>query len=354
MATSNAQRFLASGGDDTSLGLTMFWGTVLEAFRAKTVLWNAVGPGGVGAESMTGAVASKMVESGKSWEFPIIGDDPTPEYHTPGVELLGQDVSLTSDTITIDQILVSHYDVAADHTQISHFDVLRPFAIKLGRSLATQFDKNLIQLGVLAAETAASTGFHNGGNVVQQGNHATVAAAYPLTAAGFTSISGDLADLARLMDEDDVPEDGRFLVITPYIRQVLTFGADTVFYDKTLSDSTPNSLVDRRIGRIHGFEIIGVTNHLPTTDISTGPTKYQVDGTIGAGTGTPVALALCGAQEGSAAVGYVAASDPQLGPIYAFRFYDERRNTTFMKAQMMVGADVLAPWCAGVVNVDNV
>lgn len=353
MATSNSQRFLARSGDDTDVGLAMFWGTVLETFRAKTLLWNSVeGEFGVGSDAAPPVVSGKVISSGKSWEFPIIGDDPTPEEHTPGVELLGQDVALDKDTITIDKINVAHYDIAGDHTQLSHFDVLAPFARKLGRSLAIQFDKRLIQLGVLAARTAASTGFHSGGNKIIR-VAASEAVAYPTDATGHANLSSDIADLATAMDEDNVPEEGRYLLVTPYIRQVLTQGASTQFFDKDLSNNNPNSLVQRIIGRIHGFNVLTPTNHLPSTVISTGPSKYQGTFSVTADPGQPVVLAMCGAEEGSAAVGYVAAGDERLNPIYSYRMYDERRNTTFMKAQMMNGADVLAPWCAGVIEVES-
>ena len=357
MATSNAQRFLASGGDDTNIGLTMFWGSVLEAFRAKTLLWNSTdGDFGVSDETGGPVVASKRVESGKSWEFPLIGDDPSPEYHTPGEELLGQDVVLSKGTINIDDILVSHYDVAGDHTQISHFDVLEPFARKLGRSLAIDFDAKLIRVGILAARTAAVTNIHSGGNAVVRGG-TTVATAYALSATGQDAFAADVAELASLMDADNVPEDGRFLIVNTYIRRLLTIplsSGNANIFDRDLSRPQDNSLNQRVLGTLAGFTVLGPTTQMPSTNITTGPSAYQGDFRAAAtGGGIPVALALCGASEGTAGIGYVAATDARLGPIYAYRMYDERRNTTFMKAQMMVGAGVLAPWCAGVIHVDD-
>ena len=354
MATSNTSRFLSNAGDDQSLALTQFWGTVLETFRAKTLLWNSLGPDGVGGSvSPDAIVASMVVNSGKSWEFPIIGDDPTPQEHTPGVELLGQDVDLDKGTITIDKILVSHYEIPLDHTQLSHFNVLEPFARKLGRSLAIKFDQDLFITGVKAANTAASTGFHNGGNAVNR-NSAALAAAYPLSSAGAFDLYEDISTLARAMDEDNVPEDGRYLFMVPYLFQVLTCGRENFFFDADLG-RTENNLMNQVVGKIARFNIMPMTTHLPSTNITTGQSKYQGDftakGGSGTGDGLPGALALCGAAEGDAAIGYVSAADAQLGPIYAHRHFDERRNTTFMKAQMMVGADVLAPWCAGVIQV---
>jgi hypothetical protein len=350
MATSNAQRFLTKDGDDRSIALTMFWGTVLEAFRAETVLWNSVGEMGVGPNAAP-VIASRTVTEGKSWDFPIIGDDPTPEYHTPGTELLGQDVSLDKGTITIDDILVSHYDVPLDQVTISHFDVIAPFARKLGRSLATDFDKKLIITGVKAARTGAVTGIHSGGQRKIISGSATVAAAYPATNTGANSFRNDVAELAQLLDDINTPMAGRYLLISPYIRRILGASDATnnpiSIWNKDFT-AGENGINSRTIGILEGFQVL-VTTHLPDSNITTGPSKYQGNFTVaGGGDGQPAALALCGADEGSAAIGYVTAGgvQPHLEP-------DHRRNTTFMKAQMMVGAGVLSPWCAGIIDVDN-
>jgi len=350
MATSNAQRFLTQDGDDRNIALTMFWGTVLEAFKAKTLLWNAIGPEGEGTDSAPApVVASKIVDAGKSWEFPIIGDDPTPTYHTPGTELLGQDVTLVNGTITIDDILVAHYDVPLDQTQLSHFDVIEPFARKLGRALAVDFDQKLFIMGFNAAYTAAVTNVHNGGNVVERVAN-TSAIAYPDNTTGAGNFLSDVAEMAQLLDEDNVPEDGRYLFATPYIRRILR--NNTNIFDKDYGNST-NVLNDRAIGVIEGFTFMPTTNHIPSTNITTNPSKYNRNFAVaGDDEGEPVALILCGAEEGSSAIGYVAGTGAA-GPIHSYREFDERRNTTFMKAQMMVGAGVLSPWSAGVIHVDT-
>jgi hypothetical protein len=338
MAASNPVNFLrdlGSASDDRALALKMFWGRVLEAFRAKTLLWDNTG----------NVIASKVVDAGKSWQFPIIGDDPSPEYHSPGEEMLGMAVDLSEGTITIDDILVSHYDVSLANLQLSHFDVLAPFATKLGRSLAIDFDKKLFRIGVLAARTAAvngaNTGIHSGGNRVVADINADMTLAYPATADGANAFVADVAELGQLMDEDNVPEDGRWLFIPPYIRRILSLATNV--FNKDYSNNA-NDLMKRSIGILHGFAVMQ-TNHLPNDDFtgSSDPTKYNDDFTYdGASEGRPCALALCGAQEGSAAIGFV-----QAGGIMPHMHDDERRNTKFMKAQMMVGAGILAPWCAG-------
>jgi hypothetical protein len=348
MATSNAQRFLATGGDDTALALKMFWGEVLESFRASTLLWNALGGDfGVGGASPQ-VVSSKDVGPGKSWQFPLLGPDPTPEYHTPGTELLGQVFTVDEGTITIDDILVAHRDLPLDQTRMSHFDVIRPVARQLGRALAEDFDEKLFVIGIKAAQTAAVTKngvtIHNGGNQVER-TGSGMESVYADSTSGSGLFRDDLAELAQLMDDDNVPTDNRYLFINPYMRRILRH--QTNVFDRDYSD-TANDLNKRSIGLVEGFQSF-VTNHLPSTNITTGPSKYQGDFTYnGGGNGRPLALSLCGAMEGSAAIGYVSA-----GGIRSHMEFDERRNTTFMKAQMIVGAGVLAPWCAGEVHVDD-
>tara|TARA_R100000808_G_scaffold15607_3_gene35921 strand:+ start:367 stop:1425 length:1059 start_codon:yes stop_codon:yes gene_type:complete len=350
--TSLGSRFLAENGDDTAIALTGFWLSVQEAFRRKTLLWNAVGPDGVGGPAAPSSVVDSMVtSSGKSWEFPIIGDDPTPVVHTPGTELLGQQIDMSKGSISIDQILVAHSDIALDHQQMSHFPTMQKFGRRLGRSLAITFDKDLFIIGVRAANTAASVGFHSGGNAVNR-VAATVAVAYPFDATGAANFYEDILTLARLMDEDDVPEDERWLTMTPRALQVLTMGNSNYIFDTDFG-RTENHLMRQTIGVCGRFNILPTTNHLPTTNI-TGARQSKYEGNFTpAGTGEPVALALCGAGEGDAAIGYVAAAHPSLGPIYTYMSPDERRNTQFLKAQMMVGADILAPYCAGVIQVTS-
>lgn len=352
MPTSNAQRFLTDhDGDNRALALRMFWGFVLEAFRNQTLLWNTVnGDSGVGGSAPGPIVSSKVVNEGKAWRFPIIGEDPEPEYHTPGVEMLGMQVEVDEGTITIDETLVSHFDVPWEDTIISHFDVMRPFATKLGRSLAVDFDKKLFITGAKAAHTSGVTKngmtIHNGGNVVGRSGSST-SAAYAVSLAGATAYEDDLGYLAQLLDEDNVPEEGRYLFITPYIRRVLNKLPDRAFSQDF--DAAGQNQANRRVlGLLQGFQVMKPTKHMPLTEITGHKfSKYNGDFSAGATSlGETAGLVLCGADEGSGAIGYVAAGGPM-----PHMHFDERRETWFMKAKMLVGAGVLAPWNAGVLRV---
>jgi hypothetical protein len=404
MANSTPTRFLTDaalggGSSATDLALKVFSGIVLEAFREKTVFYDNTG----------NIMATKVLESGKSAQWPIIGDDTgvKPIYHTPGNEILGQSVTMTEGTITVDEILVSHLDIPFKDLEISHFDVLAPYATKLGRALAIDMDKKLGLIGLSAARTAAVSGVHNGGKQVLRNDgvssgdaEASITTAYPNSSVGSSRFRDDIAELAQKFDEDNVPETGRYLFIPPYIRTILrheattfgftsealssggaaTFGAPGNPFSKDVT-SVPGDINRRLLGMLEGFNLI-VTNHMPGQFGTTGnysnatvndgsgntspgiaasgefqgantPSKYQLNVTGCGGNDTqaqaaakPAALALCGAQEGSAAIGMV-----QSAGLRSILQDDERRNTKFMKSQMLVGAGVLAPWCAGQVGV---
>ncbi len=370
MATSNAVRFLSDGaGDDTALALEMFMGVVLEAFYANTIFWNAAnGSDGIVTDNADAlgpqVIRSKTITSGKSWQFVNVADANSPEYHTPGQELLGQNFAFDEGTVSIDGILVKHADIPIDQIQLAHWDIVEPVARGMGRALATDFDKKLAIIGCKAALTAARTKtvggesftIHPGGNIVERVG-ADESGAYPVSATGARNFRDDLEQLAQLLDDDNVPHAGRYLVYSNYLHRVLM--QDTTIFDSQFTRDNPNSLNGRVVGEIAGFRLLGRTGSLPSTNISSTslsgnlPSKYQGDFRYNGTLTRPVALALCGADEGKAALGYVAASNEALGPIYAVRQRDERRNTEFLKAQMMVGADVLFPPCAGAITVDD-
>jgi len=348
----NVQRFLADGGSDYGLSLKVFWGSVVEAFRNRVMLFpfNGMYADNVGPQF----IAHKALSGTNSTQFLMWSDMPAAEEHTPGDELNGQQFEVEDGTISIDGFLTAHVEVPEDQLLASHFDVLQQAGSKLGYQLADKYDRRLFVLGCNAARTAAVTKngrtIHNGGNLVQ-GTNATVAGAYPVSSAGAIAYRNSAEELAQAMDEDDVPETGRYLFITPYIRRVLN--QDTSIFDVRYSqNSNDNNFNNRLIGKLAGFDILVANNKLPRTNITlaTEPTysKYRGDFTVGATTGTPVGLALCGAQDGMAAIGSVS-----LQGIVPEMEKDIKRSVYFMKAQILMGADVMHPWCAGSIEVQS-
>jgi hypothetical protein len=342
MSSSNPSRFL-DGSSDWSLSLTQFWGGCVEAFRDETILFGGSEP----------AIDTKVISQGKNHQFLMMADTPDPENHTPGDELLGQQFELQDGTITVDDILVAHHDVPLDQMLLSPVDIVAKLSRKVGEKLAREYDQRMFNLAVTAARTAGVTknglNVHNGGNRVEAVNGSGVAAAFPVSSAGAIAFRAKVAELAQSLDEDFVPEGGRNLYITPYIRRVL--GQDTTIFDRDYTRNPRNDLNSRTIGEMEGFNVIVAKGRIPSTNITkyTGtPAKYNVDARFNGATGEPVAIALCGATQGMAALGVVQAMG-----IMSKMKEDDRRNTLFVKGQMYIGAGVLHPWCAGSIEVDD-
>jgi len=349
MASSNAVRYLADGtaaDDGLELALELAWGTLYEQYYNKRVFWDQ-GPMPV--------YAFKRVTSGKSWQFETLADGPGAEEHDSGQEMLGQNYAVKEANITVDKPLVTHKDIGFFDNLVAHWDQINPLIRQNGRKIAEKLDIRVAVTGVLSARTAQITknGFvvHNGGNVVTASTSGDIAVAYPVTVAGAKAFRDDANQLARLMDEDNVPPDGRFLFISPLIAQILQ--QDTTVFDRDLT-GLPGDIATRALGMLAGFILIK-TNVLPYEDTSLTTSaqydvnsKYQSDFSVGGATGRPAALALCGASEGSAGIGLVESSG-----LAAHMSFDDRRDTYFTKARIVTGMGVLNPWCAGEIRVTS-
>lgn len=338
MSASNAMRYLADTSGDFGLSLKQYWGSCTEAFRDEALLFDS---------SLN--VIDRVSKTGtNSYQFLMLSDLPNAEEHTPGDELLGQQFEVQDGTITVDTILVSHADVPLDQMLQSHFDITGKLGPKQGRRLARDYDQRLFHLAINTARSAAVSKngltIHNGGNRVTN-SAVTVATRYPVSSTGAQNFRADVAQLAQLMDEDFVPESGRYLMITPYIRRVL--GMDTTIFDiRYGQNDSENNLNKRVIGELEGFKVIVAKGRIPSTNV-TSYTQSKYNGNfLVTGTGEPVAMALCGAMDGQAAMGVVT-----LQGIRTVAQVDERRNTVFMKSQMLIGAGSLHPWCAGTIEV---
>lgn len=388
MSIVNRELILSSNQNSTDdLALKIFSGMVLEAFQQSTQFY----------DRSSQIIAVKMIEGATSAQWPILGDDPAPSYHTAGTVINAQATQGTNvarlktseAVVNVDEILVNALDVPFRDIEQSHFDVLAPYATKLGRGIAKVLDKKIAILAVKAARTAAVSGLHGGGYKIERDSAGTDtppvelpgssglvtnASGYPLSPRGAYQFRSDVSSLAQAMDEKAVPSENRFLFVTPYIKSVLRFEANfdgtnltsVPVLPSTFADthnSNPNDVNNRVIGMLEGFKVV-VTNHLPFKDLSGGALTGEdaavaYDGRVTANgkyqgvftgatqaNGRPVAVALCGADTGSPAIGMVQASG-----LRSYMETDERRNTMFLKSQMMVGLNVLCPWSAGVIQV---
>lgn len=149
---------LATGTDDLdrALYLKLYAGEVITSFEKHTVTLDKH--------------SVRTIASGKSSQFPVIGRVPDAEYHTPGEEILGQDVPHSERVITVDKLLISHIFIDDLDDAMRHFEVRGKYASMQGQKLSQTFDKNVMLNMILGAQAGANIAGEDGGLVITNAN----------------------------------------------------------------------------------------------------------------------------------------------------------------------------------------
>lgn len=237
-------------GDPKVLFLKKYGGEVLTAFRESNVF--------------IGRHIVRTITSGKSAQFPATWKA-TAQYHTPGTQITGQQIKGNERVINLDDVLISPVFIASIDEAMSHFEFRREYSFQSGAALSRTFDKNVAQVGILAARASATVEGANGGTQITSANARTDADA----------LIGALFDAAQALDEKDVPEMERFAFLKPAQYYMLVeSGNKAVTTD--LNPEGNGSVASGKIKRVAGIELVK-TNNLPQTDVATGPAAYQGD-----------------------------------------------------------------------------
>lgn len=298
-----------SAGDAEALFLKVFSGEVMTIFEAENVT--------------KGRTMVRAIQSGKSAQFPVMGRA-SAFYHVPGNEILGGAIKHNERVITIDDLLISPVFIADIDEAMNHYDVRSHYSTEVGRVLAQVWDRQVLQVGVLAARTTTENipGESPAGSVITE----TAAGAYDDPDA----MAATFYAAAQIFDEKNVPEQDRIAYLKP--------GA---YYRLLRSDKAVNrdfgGTGDRAKGKI--WEIAGIeivkTNNLPNTNVITGiqagtDAKYVGDFT------KVEALFMH-----KSAVGTV-----QLMDLSTRSDYDPRRVGTQVMSKLAAGHGVLRPEAA--------
>lgn len=289
----------ATGAND-ALFLKIFSGEVLTAFETETMF----------RDKQT----VRQIASGKSAQFPIVGRN-SAAYHTPGTEILGNNIPQNEIVITIDDILVSSVFVADWDDMLNHYDLKSIYATESGKAIAKAYDQIVARLGVLAARASSplsAEASEPGGTVL------TASGATP-TGADYASLMVDAA-VALTQKEVRLEDVDAFFRPAEYYKMAST--TNVINKDWGGDGSYSKGAV---------YEIAGIrinkTNHLPSTVVSTGPTKYQGDFTKTRG------LVM-----GKSAVGTL----ERMG-LTSRADYDPRRLGTLLVSKMLTGSGILRP-----------
>lgn len=287
-------------GATDALFLKVFSGEVLTAFETATVTED---------KHMV-----RNIKSGKSASFPATWKV-NAAYHTPGAEIVGQVSNTNERVITIDDLLIADAFIPLIDEAKNHFEYRSIYSTECGRILAKTKDKNVLQVGVLAARAAATVTGGNGGSV--------------LTNAGYGNdgamIASGIFAAGQALDEKDIPEDDRYFYCKP--AQYALLAQTTNVLNRDWGGS--GVYADGTVLKVSGISIVK-TNNLPTTNIASGVAAYQGNFS------TTVGLVM-----NKGAVGTVKLLD-----LATEMAYDIRRQGTLLVAKYAIGHGILRPECA--------
>ena len=315
-APASIGRVNAAGSED-ALFLKVFSGEVLTAFERSSVT--------------QGAEMVRSIASGKSASFPVMGRIAA-AYHTPGTEINGTDVNHNEKVITINDLLVSSAFLSNIEEAKNHWDVRSAYSNEIGRALAFQKDKHVLQtIGQATLASANITGGDAGTVVTNTG----IASATAATAAN--AMIDALFDAASALDSHYVPKEGRkcFLRLEEYYKLANATNAVNIDF----SGGANGGVADGKVMKVAGIELI------PTPHFISGNINSGVDqGSATQGGSNPQAVNV------SNYVAMVchpsAAGTVKLMDLSTEMEYDIRRQGTLMVAKYAMGHGVLRPEAA--------
>lgn len=203
----------------------------------------------------------RNITGGKTAQFPAYGTV-NANYHTVGVELVGQTMNHAERTISVDDFLVADIFLAQIDDLMNHYEVRGPYSSELGYALANKIDKQLLQTVTNAARASATVTGGSAGTVITNATAGTSASS--LVTSFFTA--------AQTADEKNLPSEGRQMFLKP--AQFYLLAQSTSLQSRDYS-STPGDVAKGvPTPELAGFEIVK-TNNVPSTNIATGPTAYQ-------------------------------------------------------------------------------
>ena len=315
-APASIGRVNAAGTED-ALFLKVFSGEVLTAFERASVT--------------QGAEMVRSISNGKSASFPVMGRIAA-AYHTPGAEIVGSDVNHNEKVITINDLLVSSAFLSNIEEAKNNWDVRSNYSAEIGRALAFQKDKHVLQtIGQATLASANITGGDAGTVLTNTG----IASATAATAAN--AMIDSLFDAASNLDSHYVPKEGRkaFIRLEEYYKLANATNAVNIDF----SGGANGGVAEGKVMRVAGIELIP-TAHFVSANVNSGVDQ----GSATQGGSNPQAVNLsnfvCLVSHPSAA------GTVQLMNLATEMEYDIRRQGTLMVAKYAMGHGVLRPEAA--------
>ena len=223
--------------------LKLFSGELFKAYESATVA--------------KGTVQNRQLKNGKSLQFIFTGRM-TADYHEPGTPILGSgDPPVAEKTIVCDDLLISSAFVYDLDETLAHYSLRSEISKKIGYALAEAYDKKIFRTIALAAREAhpitAAPGPEPGGSIIKIGANNQYDA-QKLVDAFF--------EAASILDEKNLPKDGRTAVLNPRQYYALVSQVDTNILNRDYGNSNGNLTSGEGLYEIAGIKIQR-SNNLP-------------------------------------------------------------------------------------------
>lgn len=200
---------------------------------------------------------NRTIKGAKSAQFIFTGRMQA-NYHIPGTPILGSgDPPVAEKTIQCDDLLISHAFVYSLDEVLSHYELRGEIARKIGHALAESYDKKIFRMIAKAAREAhpitASPGPEPGGSIIRLGVGRQFDA-QALVDAFF--------EAAAILDEKNLPKDGRHAILSPRQYYALISQVDTNILNRDYGNNKGSLQSGDGLYSIAGIPI-KVSNNLP-------------------------------------------------------------------------------------------
>lgn len=264
----------------------------------------------------------RTISNGKSASFPATWKLDA-RYHVPGTPILGSNkLEIAERVIKIDDVLIADAFIYDLDDAMAHYDVRQIHSKELGAALSREYDKRVAQVLVNAARANGTTASSPGGSRLTN-------------AAAKTDgevLAGMIFGAAQVLDEKDIKEDGRFVVVKP--AQYYLLAQTTKVLNRDWGGA--GVYADGTVLRVAGVQIVK-SNNLPTTDIDTSTAGEQNDYT---GDFTTTA-GIVATKEAAGTVKLMDLAMEMSGSDFHLMYHG-----TLMKASYAMGHGILRPECA--------
>ena len=223
--------------------LKLFTGEMMKAYESATIA--------------KGTVMSRSLRGGKSAQFIFTGRM-TAAYHEPGTPILGSNnPPVAEKTIVMDDLLVSSAFVYDLDETLAHYSLRSEISAKIGHALAEAYDKKIFRQIAKAAREAhpitAAPGPEPGGSIIQLG----VQKEYDAQA-----LVDAFFEAASIMDEKNLPKQGRHAVLSPRQYYALVSQVDSNILNRDFGNNQGNLNSGEGLYEIAGISIKR-SNNLP-------------------------------------------------------------------------------------------